>query len=58
MAICSGINHTAELARVLDITPHAIYQWPDGAPIPQGRYWQLRAQHPELFDPQPQDRRP
>lgn len=30
-------------------TPQAIYQWPDGKPIPEGRQWQLRALYPALF---------
>ena len=36
------------LARLLGITPEAIYQW--GNTIPSGRLWQIRAMKPEWFD--------
>jgi hypothetical protein len=39
----------ADLARFFDIGRWAVGQWPDEAPIPDARQWQLRAKRPDLF---------
>lgn len=44
-----GVTTDAELARLFDISRSAVHQWADNKPIPQGRYWQMKAQRPELF---------
>ncbi len=41
----------ATLARILAITPAAVYQW--GETIPEPREWQLRVLRPEWFHQTP-----
>ena len=48
-AAIQAFGNASELARAIGTTPQAIYQWPDGKPIPEGRQWQLRALYPALF---------
>ena len=40
---------SAELARLLEITPGAISQW--GKEIPAQRVWQLKVIKPQWFEP-------
>jgi hypothetical protein len=38
------------LAKALGISPAAVYQWPDGQPIPQKQDWAIRfVLKPDLF---------
>lgn len=39
----------AQLAREFGITRWAVGQWPDDAPLPDGRQWELRAKYPSKF---------
>lgn len=39
----------ADLARFFGIGRWAVGQWPDDAPIPEGRQWEARAKRPDLF---------
>ena len=39
----------ADIARFFDIKHAAVWQWPEDAPIPKGRQWELRARRPDLF---------
>jgi DNA-binding XRE family transcriptional regulator len=41
-----AVGSTMELARILNITPEAIYQWEKE--IPELRVWQLIAKRPDL----------
>jgi len=43
------IETDAELARVFGIIRQAVNQWPDDAPIPERRQWELRARFPRKF---------
>lgn len=45
----ASAGSVAALAQLLGITVQAIYMWPDNAPIPMARQWQLRALRPETF---------
>lgn len=53
-----GITTDADLARHLGISKQAISNvGGDDALLPEGRQWQLRAKHPELFPaPAPSDK--
>ena len=44
-----------KLADKLGVTRSAISQWPDDAPIPMPRQWQLKAMHPDIFGDQRPD---
>lgn len=44
-----NIESDADLARYFGIGRWAVGQWPDDAPIPQGRQWELRAKMPATF---------
>lgn len=51
-AIAAYAGVGAELARALNITPSAVYQWEDGAPIPDNHALRLRYElKPEVFAP-------
>lgn len=49
-----GLETDSQLADKLGVTRSAISQWPDDAPIPMPRQWQLKAMYPDVFG----DRRP
>lgn len=42
-----GLRSYAELADFFDVSRQAIDQWDR---LPEGRYWELRARRPDLFD--------
>lgn len=44
-----GLETDSQLADKLGVTRSAISQWPDDAPIPMPRQWQLKAMHPDIF---------
>ena len=45
-----GIKTDAELARTLGVSKQAISNLGgDDSALPEGRQWQLRAKHPDLF---------
>lgn len=44
-----GKSTDVELAEVFHIGRWAVGQWPDDAPIPPRRQWELRAKYPHLF---------
>lgn len=49
-ALAAFGNNGSELARALGIKPSAVYQWPDGKPIPEKQALRLRYElRPELF---------
>ena len=47
-----GLETDSQLADKLGVTRSAISQWPDDAPIPMPRQWQLKAMHPDIFGDQ------
>lgn len=49
-AIKAYEGNASDLARALEITPQAIYQWPDGEPIPEVHALKLRfVLKPDVF---------
>lgn len=44
-----GLETDSQLADLLGVTRSAISQWPDDAPIPMPRQWQLKAMRPDVF---------
>ena len=43
------LNTDAALAAFFNTTRSAVHQWPEDAPIPRARQWELQARRPGVF---------